>query len=191
MSGEGPGDLLYRAICTTQDPVLFIENKLLYLLPLQTAETLVDFDLKRIPGGDKLAAPTFSLTVRGAPPAVLTLAAYGYMAELGRQAVLQLAYEYEIFTELIVLTQLAPFDTATVIESVRHTSRLLTLEEGTLSLGWGAEVLARTAEALSHQNLTLRRLAAVEVPVPASGPLESGVLPNVEDMICTVLDMLR
>jgi pyruvate/2-oxoglutarate/acetoin dehydrogenase E1 component len=191
MPGDGPGDLLYRAICTTQDPVLFIENKLLYLLPLQTAETLVDFDLKRIPGGDKLAAPAFSLTVRGAPPAVLTLAAYGYMAELARQAALRLAYDHEIFTELIVLTQLAPSKTTTVIESVRHTSCLLTLEEGTLSLGWGAEVLARTAEALSPQILILRRLAAVEVPVPASGPLESGVLPDVDDVIRTVLDMFR
>ena len=188
---DGPADLLYRAICTTQDPVLFIENKLLYLLPLQTTETLTDFELKRIPGKDNQIAPTFSLKVRGAPPAVLTMAAYGYMAELARQAALHLAYEYELFTELIVLTQLAPFEIAPVIESVLHTSHLLAIEEGTLSLGWGAEVLARTSEALTSQPLMLRRLAARECPVPASGSLESAVLPDVDDIISTVLDMLR
>lgn len=191
LPGDGPGDLLYKAICTTQEPVLFIENKLLYLQLLQTPDSLVDFTLTRLPGGDKPSAPTFSLKVRGAPPAVLTLAAYGYVAELARQAALRLAYEHEIFTELIVPTQLAPFECAAVIESVRQTGHLLTIEEGTLSLGWGAEILARTAEALSPQPLTLSRLAAGEVPVPASGPLESSVLPDVDAILSAVLEMSR
>ena len=179
--GNTPGDLLYQAILTTEDPVLFIENKLLYLLPVQSAQTLDEFDLATI--SNTLNTPAFRVSVRGAPPASLTLAAYGYMAELARQAALRLAYEHEIFAELIVPTQLAPFELAPIIESVRQTGRLLTLEEGTYSMGWGAEVLARTAEALPQRTFALRRVAARELPVPASGPLEASVLPDVETII--------
>jgi pyruvate/2-oxoglutarate/acetoin dehydrogenase E1 component len=182
--GNGPGDLLYRAILTSEDPVLFIENKLLYLSPVQTAETLVDFELSTLP------LHGYKLTVRGAPPPVLTLAAYGYMSELARQAALRLAYEHEIFTELVIPTQLTPFQTGSIIDSVERTRHLLAIEEGTLSLGWGAEILARTSEALGAKPVHFRRLAARDLPVPASGPLESAVLPDVDAIIACVRSMI-
>ena len=133
--------------------------------------------------------PAYTLSVRGTPPASLTIAAYGHMAELAKQAVLRLAYEYEIFTELIAPTQLAPFDIEPIQASVSRTGRLLAIEEGTLSLGWGAEVLARTAESLGSQPLTYRRLAARETPIPSSGPLEAATLPGVDEIIHSARQM--
>ncbi len=109
------GQLLLSAIAD-DDPVLFIENKLLYLSQLQTCETLPDFDLTLCPPHThhpdtlSLTYPTMKLKIKGAPPATLTLAAYGYMAELAREAVLKLAYEFEVFIEIIIPTQLAPFE---------------------------------------------------------------------------------
>jgi pyruvate/2-oxoglutarate/acetoin dehydrogenase E1 component len=187
--GNGPGDLLYRTILESEDPVLFIENKLLYLLPVQSTGTLMDFNLTALPSASDRTAPAYSLTIRGAPPPTLTLAAYGYMADLARQAVLRLAYDHEIFTELIILTQLAPFDVEPIIASVKRTSRLLVVEEGTLSLGWGAEILARASEALVQRPLHLRRLAARDLPIPASGPLEAAVLPDEEAIIAVARSM--
>jgi pyruvate/2-oxoglutarate/acetoin dehydrogenase E1 component len=188
-SGDGPGDLLYHAITDNQDPVLFIENKLLYLLPALSASDLADFEINMSHTGGSHSAPTYRLTVRGAPPALLTLAAYGYMAELARQALLKLAYEHEIFSELVVLTQLSPFEISPVIDSVKHTRRLLVIEEGSLSLGWGAEILARTAETLSGQPLSLRRLGALDIPIPAAISMENAVLPGLEDIIETARNM--
>jgi pyruvate/2-oxoglutarate/acetoin dehydrogenase E1 component len=187
--GYGPGDLLYRTILESEDPVLFIENKLLYLLPVQSAGTLMDFNLTTLPAASERAAPAYSLTIRGAPPPTLTLAVYGYMADLARQAVLRLAYDHEIFTELIILTLLAPFDVEPIIASVKRTSRLLVVEEGTLSLGWGAEILARASEALGQRPMHLRRLAARDLPIPASGPLEAAVLPDEEAIITVARSM--
>ncbi len=183
-----PGDLLRQAI-RLDDPVLFVENKLLYLSRLHDQADLAEFDLQRLesPG----SAPVYRLAVRGAPDPVLTLAAYGYMAELARQAVLMLAYEREIFVDLVVITQLAPMDLDVLIKSVGRTGRVLALEEGGLTLGWGAEVLARVVEALGGQLRAAGRVAALDLPVPASEPLESAVLPGVAQIVARVEALLK
>jgi pyruvate/2-oxoglutarate/acetoin dehydrogenase E1 component len=191
-----PGDLLACAILIGDDPTLFVENKLLYLLPVQNKTDLVDFELDTVLQDgreveEKGTAETYLLTVRGAPPPVLTLAAYGYMAEIARQAMLKLAYKYEVFTELVVPTQLAPFEIGPVLASVRRTGRLLTIEEGNLSMGWGSEIVTRTIEASGASLQAARRLAALDLPVPASGPLESAVLPSMENLIEFAIEMVR
>ncbi len=179
-----PGGLLYRAILETEAPVLFMENKLLYLLPVMDEAALADFSLT--PCGEDV----FHLALRDAPPSILTIAAYGYMADLARQAMLKLAYEHEIFTELIVPTQLSPFNLTLVTDSLQRTGRLLTIEEGTYTLGWGAEVVARAAETLGYRLKAARRLAARDLPIPASGPLETAVLPGVDEIVQTAKTMV-
>jgi pyruvate/2-oxoglutarate/acetoin dehydrogenase E1 component len=199
-----PGALLERAILETQVPLLFVENKLLYLLPVQGAETSPDFTFSRVfptvdsPGapsaldGLPLLAfpPTYQLNVSGAPPPSLTLAAYGYMAELARQAALRLAYEHELFCELVVPTQLAPMDAEAVLQSAGRTGRLLVLEEGGLTLGWGAEVLARAVQVFGRRSLVARRLAAPDLPLPAATQLEALALPGAEQIIQAAINMV-
>jgi pyruvate/2-oxoglutarate/acetoin dehydrogenase E1 component len=192
-----PGKLLYDAILNCDDPVLFVENKLLYLLPVFEADPQAEFVIRTshpaTTGDQQIAglAPGYALTVRGAPDPALTIYAYGYMAELARQAVVRLAYEQEIFCELVVPTRLAPFESDVLVESLRRTARLLVIEEGTRSLGWGAEILARCAE---DQSLTLQaacRLAAMEIPVPASSALEAGALPDTDSIVKSCLDIIQ
>jgi pyruvate/2-oxoglutarate/acetoin dehydrogenase E1 component len=189
-----PGKLLVHAILEDDDPVLFIENKLLYLLPVQDPARMEEFEptTRQVDRGDdgQSYAPTCTLTLRGAPPASLTLVAYGYMVELARQAALRLAYESEIFTELVIPTQLAPFEMDEVLASTRRTGRLLTVEEGSLSLGWGAEILARSLEAPGQGLRAARRVAALDLPIPASGPLEAQVLPDVNRIVQTAQRMV-
>jgi pyruvate/2-oxoglutarate/acetoin dehydrogenase E1 component len=177
-----PGALLLQAIFDDDEPVLFVENKLLYLLPVQQAAA--NHEVEIFSGIHKSGyAPTYTLKVRQAPPATLTLTAYGYMVELALQAMLRLAYEDELFTELVVPTQLAPFELEALWESLGRTGRLVTLEEGTHDLGWGAEVAARAAEKFGPRLQATHRLAALSLPVPASGPLEQAMLPSVEHII--------
>jgi len=181
---QGAGGLLQRLILESSAPTLFIENKLQYLLRVLSPSTLPEFTIQvEHTHRDVFPAPAFTLRITGAPDPMLTIAAYGYMAELARQAVLRLAYESEVFTELVVLTCLSPFDAHPVVKSARRTGRLLAVEEGSLSLGWGAEITARCAEALGARLQKSSRLAALDLPVPASGPLEESVLPGVESII--------
>jgi pyruvate/2-oxoglutarate/acetoin dehydrogenase E1 component len=179
-----PGGLLEQIILETQDPVLFVENKLLYLLPvnggmeeLELQPVTAQKAKNREQGRFSIPCPLYRITVKGAPAPTLTMAAYGFMAELARQAMLKLAYEDEIFIELFIPTDLTDFNLHL------STSRLLVIEEGTLTLGWGAEIVARAAEVLGSRLKIVRRLAARDLPVPASGPLEAMVLPGVDDII--------
>lgn len=189
-----PGDLLRRAILEDPEPVLFVENKLLYLKAVADGERLKDFEVERSqPEGSY--APTLRLRLKGAPKAALTLAAYGYMAELALDAIGRLAFEHELFCELVVPSQLAPFGApgrleAALLASLQTTGRLLTIEEGSYALGWGAEVAARAAQALGPELKAVERLAAAEQPIPASAPLEAAALPDVEDILAAAQRMV-
>jgi acetoin:2,6-dichlorophenolindophenol oxidoreductase subunit beta len=176
-----PCELLKDAILRTEDPVLFIENKLLYLMPVNQTAVQRDFDIHN-------HQTSVTLALRGAPQAELTLASYGYAAGLAQQAVLKLAYEHEIFCELVVLTQLAPFELSAIYESASSTKRLLSIEEGGITLGWGAEITAQTAESLGP-NIMVSRVAARDLPIPSSGQLETQVLPGIEDIISAALKL--
>jgi pyruvate/2-oxoglutarate/acetoin dehydrogenase E1 component len=186
-----PGELLRKAILEDDGPVLFIENKILYLRPVLDSAALKDFEVENT-GGD---FPSHTLRIKGAPQMKVTLAAYGYMAELAREAMLRLAFEHEIFCELVVPTQLSPFEPdgkldPSLTKSLQRTTRLLTVEEGTYTLGWGAEVVARTAQAFPSRLKAVQRLAAADQPIPASAPLEEMMLPGVEHIMAAVQRMV-
>jgi pyruvate/2-oxoglutarate/acetoin dehydrogenase E1 component len=185
-----PGELLKAAILQDDGPVFFIENKVLYPRQVLTAEALSEFDVRVSKNG---YTPTHTLKIKGAPAPAITLTAYGFMAELAREAMEKLAFEHEIFCELVVPTQLSPFAqggalNAQLSASLAQSGRLLAIEEGTFTLGWGAEVLAR---ATAHGGLkAARRVAAAETPIPASRPLEDAALPGVEHIVAAAREMV-
>jgi 2-oxoisovalerate dehydrogenase E1 component len=190
-----PGQLLYQMIMDENDPVIFVENKLLYLLKIHDFASDPDFEIRSSPimvdqkNTDR--SPGFILNVRGAPPAVITMATYGYPVELALQAARQLAYEQEIFVEIVVLTQLAPFELNEVFNSLSRTHRLVTLEEGTGNLGWGAEITARAVKVYGSIMLASDRLAALDLPIPSSGPLEDQVLPDLNRIIKSCHNLIQ
>jgi pyruvate/2-oxoglutarate/acetoin dehydrogenase E1 component len=69
------------------------------------------------------------------------------------------------------------------VEAARQTKKLVTVEEGTLSLGWGAEMIARLAEQPGVNLQAVMRVAAQDTPVPASGPLENETLHAVKQIV--------
>jgi pyruvate/2-oxoglutarate/acetoin dehydrogenase E1 component len=179
-----PEMVLHHAILKEDDPVLFIEHKLLYPTPLFPAGDEFVLELR----GDHY--PWSILRIAGAPRVDLTLTAYGYMAELGQEAMVKLAYEREIFAEMVTPTQLSPFSFEVLFERVRHTGRLIAIEEGTLNLGWSAEVGARLLEALD-ESITFRRVTAKNLPIPAAATLEAKVLPQADDVVQAALLLMK
>lgn len=198
-----PGDLLSQAIIDFEDPVLFIENKLLYLQTLHSVSEKGEYSINTYNPKNKTQSdtiknkeivtkynpPTYLIRISNAPEPTLSIGAYGYMAEIVLQVIHDLAYKHELFCELVVPTQLVPWNIDAVLSSCRLTGKLLLVEEGTLSLGWGAEILSRVSEILISELRAVRRLAALEYPIPGSEPLESALLPGKESIKRTALEI--
>jgi pyruvate/2-oxoglutarate/acetoin dehydrogenase E1 component len=191
---NAPGKLLQAAILSDPSPVLFIENKLLYSKPVLDEEALKDFEVEELSSNDSYAS-NHLLRLKAAPPPSVTLTAYGYMAELAREALQRLAFEQEIFGELVVPSQLAPYSSEGQVDellaqSLARTGKLLAIEEGGFTLGWGAEIAARVAEQMSEQVEKVQRLAAADQAIPASVALEEAMLPSVDDIMTAVQRMV-
>jgi pyruvate dehydrogenase E1 component beta subunit len=91
--------------------------------------------------------------------------------------------EEGISLEVIDPRTLIPFDKKKVIDSVKKTGRLLIVEEDNKTGGWGAEIAAVVAEeALDYLDAPIRRVSALDAPIPFAPLLEDLVIPS-EDRI--------
>lgn len=184
-SWHDPAALLSLAILGEVDPVLFIEHKLLYTTPVLEAGVGDMVDLKVVDHHGKYPCSTFRFTDIGRH--TVTIATYGYNFELARKAALQLAYEQEIFCEIVLFSKLAPFDLQPLFESVGRTLKLVTIEEGSETMGWGAEVLARTLEKIPA--IRASRIGALDLPIGNSKTLEDSILPGLNEIITRIVDL--
>jgi pyruvate/2-oxoglutarate/acetoin dehydrogenase E1 component len=182
-----PADMLQAAILEDDQPVLFVEHKLLYTCALLEAGQgeLRDFHMETHGG----QYPAHTLRFAGGPPASLTIATYGYHFELARAAALKLAYDYEIFAEILVYSQLSPYQPALLLDSVGRTGRLLTIEEGTLTHGWGAEMGALVSAA--GYRLKTARAAGLDLPIANAKSLEDEILPSLEKIVGMAIALVK
>jgi pyruvate/2-oxoglutarate/acetoin dehydrogenase E1 component len=168
---------LLKASIRDDNPVLFVEHKLLYATSGPVPATVEPLPLGRA-------------IVRRAGSDV-TIVSYSYYAGVALQAAEELARQ-GISAEVIDLRTLAPLDTDCVLTSVARTGRLVCVEEGPRTGGVGAEIAARVAEsAYQYLDAPIRRVAAADVPIPFSPPLEKAALPSQGDIVRTVLDLFE
>ena len=131
--------------------------------------------------------PALTFSGNGFAGADATIVTYGGMLPVALDAARELILEHEVFTEVVALGQLLPLDLEPVLESVARTGSLVTLEEGTLTAGVGAEIAARVqAEAWDDLRGPVRRVAARDGIVPAARRLEDEMLPGVDDVVAAV-----
>jgi len=154
------------------DPVLFFEHKRLYKLSgeVPDGEVLIPLgqaDVKR-QGSD------------------VTVIATGWMVHQALEAAQRLSQD-GIQVEVVDPRCLAPFDKATVFASVRKTNRVVIVEEAAKTAAFGAQVAAWIAEeTFDALDAPVRRVAARDVPIPFSPPLEEYVLPQVGDIVAAI-----
>jgi acetoin:2,6-dichlorophenolindophenol oxidoreductase subunit beta len=145
-------DEVLRHLLADDAPAIHVEHKLLYPLEMLEPQELVGATVTAIPTESGL--PTIAVRYGPRSDCTATVVAYGYQAELARRVQARLALEEEIFVELLVAAQLAPFDHEPVIASASVTGSIVTLEEGTAGWSWGTEIAAETGRRLFD---TLRR----------------------------------
>jgi len=168
--------LLKEAI-RIDDPVLFIENATVYQ---QKGE---------VPDGD-FTVPIGKSKVQREGQHV-TVVAYSKMVPYSMQAADILAKE-GIEIEIVDLRSLRPLDMDPVVASFKKTNRAVIAEEGWRSFGVGSEVAARIyEEAFDYVDAPIQRVAQKEVPLPYNARLEQLALPQVEDIVKAVREVLR
>jgi pyruvate dehydrogenase E1 component beta subunit len=120
----------------------------------------------------------------------VTLITYGASLFKCLTAAEQLAAQ-GIEAEVVDLRTLRPLDDATFVESVRRTRRAVVVDEGWRSVGMAAEVSARLMEqALYDLDAPVQRVCSVEVPVPYARHMEEAALPQVAQIVATVIGTL-
>jgi len=167
---------LLKAAIRSNDPILFIEHSTLYQVRGE------------VPDGDYLV-PIGKSTVQR-PGEHVTIVTYSKMLELSMKAADELAKE-GIEVEIVDLRTLRPLDIDPVIESIKKTNRGVIVEEGWKSFGVGSEISARIYEqAFDYIDAPIIRVAQKEVPLPYNQTLEQLALPQIDDIIKAVKEVL-
>jgi pyruvate dehydrogenase E1 component beta subunit len=164
---------LLKAAIRSNNPVVFLENELLYgttgLVPKLDDYVLPIGKARIVRPGKDVTIVSFSMGMRYATQATEKLVAQG------------------VDVELIDLRTLRPMDSATVIESVKKTGRLVTVEEGWPQGGIGAELAARVvAEAFDYLDAPPTRVTGKDVPMPYAANLEKLALPSADEVVAAV-----
>jgi pyruvate dehydrogenase E1 component beta subunit len=171
---DGKG--LLKSAIRSDDPILFIEHATLYQVRGE------------VPDGD-FTVPLGKAKVHRAGDDV-TIITYSKMLEVSSKAADELSKE-GIEAEIIDLRSLRPLDMKPVLESFKKTNRAVIVEEGWLSYGVGAEVATRIyEEAFDYVDAPIKRVAQKEVPLPYNRELEQLALPQLDDVVKAVKEVL-
>jgi pyruvate/2-oxoglutarate/acetoin dehydrogenase E1 component len=164
---------LMKTALRAEGPVVYIDHKRLFPVPgeLPLEEVGVPFGhaIVRRSGSD------------------VTITTHSFMVRVAMEAAQQLE-QSGISCEVIDLRSLAPLDVKTIIDSVRRTGALLTLEEGQVTCGVGGEVAARVYESLGHRPWA--RVGAVRAPVSSNPVLEAASIPDASRVVQGVRSLM-
>jgi pyruvate dehydrogenase E1 component beta subunit len=161
---------LLKAAIRNPNPVIFLENEILYGHSFPVPK-LDDFVLpigkaKVVRPGNHVTIVSFSIGMTYALKAAEELA------------------KKHIMAEVIDLRTLRPMDDATIIESLKKTGRLITVEEGWPQSGVGTEISARVMEkAFDYLDAPVTRISGKDVPMPYAANLEKLALPSVAEIV--------
>jgi pyruvate dehydrogenase E1 component beta subunit len=169
-SNAGDAKGLLKAAIRDPNPVIFLENEILYGAS------------SPVPKLDDYVLPIGRARVVRAGNDV-TIVAWSIGMTYALKAADELAKE-NISAEVIDLRTLKPMDIETIVESVKKTGRLVTVEEGWRQSGVGAEIAARMMEeAFDYLDAPVARVTGKDVPMPYAANLEKLALPSVAEVV--------
>ena len=161
---------LMKAAIRDPNPIVFLENEIMYGQSFE-APTSEDFVIPI--GRAKIEREGSDVTI----------VAYSIMVGKALEAATKLA-EQGISAEVINLRTIRPLDRYTILESVKKTNRIVSVEEGWPFAGIGSEIAALIGEhAFDYLDAPLVRVAAADVPLPYAANLEALALPQTDEIV--------
>jgi pyruvate/2-oxoglutarate/acetoin dehydrogenase E1 component len=170
---------LLKAAIRDNNPVLYLEHKLLYRMP----------ELREELPNEDYVVPLGKAIVRreGEDMTILT---YGAMVHQCLHAAQTLEEDDDLEVEVLDLRSLSPLDRDAIMASVKHTNKVLIVHEDTLTGGIGAELSAMLTEDLfEYLDGPITRVTAPDVPFPYAPPLEEAYLPNARKILAAAREL--
>lgn len=168
--GEDAKGLLKAAI-RDPNPVVFLENELMYGRSFE------------VPQSDDFVLPIGKAKIMREGSDV-TVVAFSKPLDYALEAADIMEKEFGKSVEVINLRTLRPLDTQTIVESLKKTNRLVTLEEGWPYAGIGSEIAAQIMEhAFDYLDAPVLRVTGEDVPMPYAANLEAMALPSTEKLV--------
>ena len=173
---------LLKAAIRDPDPVVFLENELVYGVAYEVGDDVLSKDFLIPIGKAKIERPGDRITLVAHSKAVGT--ALDAAKELSSSG---------IECEVINLRSIRPLDAETIIKSVMKTNHLITIEQGWPAHGVGAEIIARISESVAFDYLDapVIRVTGADVPMPYAKSLEELALPTPKDVVLAVKTVLN
>jgi pyruvate dehydrogenase E1 component beta subunit len=167
---------LLKSAIRDPNPVIFLEHELVY------GESFA------VPTDPEFLVPIGKARIARAGEQV-TITAFSRMVRLALQAAEELE-KAGISAEIIDLRSLRPFDVETVVQSVKKTNRIVSVEEGWPFAGIGAEIAAIVMEqCFDWLDAPPRRVTGKDVPLPYAANLERLAVPQVEDIVAAAREV--
>ena len=168
---------LLRSAIRDPNPVIYLENEILYGLK---GEVSSDNDFT-IPFGKANIAKEGSDT---------TIVTYSIMLQKSLEAAKILKNEFNLDVEVIDLQSLRPLDSETIINSVKKTNRIVTVEESWPVASIGSEVVNIVQKnAFDYLDAPIIKVNSADVPMPYSSSLEKLYLPQIDDIVKAVKEV--
>jgi pyruvate dehydrogenase E1 component beta subunit len=166
---------LLKTAIRDDNPVLFLENRLLY------------GDIAEVPNETWLV-PFGQAAVRRDGTDV-TIISYSYMVHKVLEAAQRVAPDISV--EVIDLRTLVPLDIETIVASVKKTNHVIIAHEAVARCGMGAEIMRRVIdEAFDYLDAPPKVVGGASTPMPYSRQLEKTVVPQVEDVVHAIHQLL-
>ena len=155
---------MLKAAINSPNPVIFLENEILYNESFE------------VPDGDYIIPIGKASIKKSGKDITLVSFSRGVHTSLEASKILS---KHNINAEVIDLRSLRPIDFETIINSVKKTNNIITVEEGWLSSGLGAEIISRaSSEAFNYLDAPPLRIGALDVPLPYAKNLEEQSIPT-------------
>ena len=165
---------LLKSSIEDDNPVIFLENEILYNQKMDVPED-TNFDI---------TLGVANIPLEGTDATIVT---YSIMVSKSLEAAEILKKEYNINVEIIDLQTIRPLDSDTILNSVKKTNRLITVEESWPFASVGSEIVNIVQrEIFDYLDSPIIKVNSADVPMPYSSVLEKKYLPQVEDIISAI-----
>ncbi|ODQ79060.1 hypothetical protein BABINDRAFT_171871 [Babjeviella inositovora NRRL Y-12698] len=161
---------LFKAAVRDPNPVVFLENELAYGETFDISEEALSTDFVLPIGKAKVEREGTDITIVG----------HSLSVKYCLEAAETLQKEYGVSAEIINLRSIKPLDVPTIVQSVKKTNHLVTVEGGFPAFGVGSEIVAQImeSEAFDYLDAPVERVTGCEVPTPYAKELEDFAFPD-------------